>query len=142
MKCIECGKPFTPTNHGSPSKYCSNACRMRAYRRRRKTGEEPEPKRNSPPENQPPAAKQATIDKHEFERMMDGSMEDVLRHNRDRLQAALDSPDTRPQDLPAISRQLIAVCEKLENLSGGDPLLDDLEDDPMEVTADAGASIV
>lgn len=72
--------------------------------------------------------------------MMDGKLEDVLRHNRDRLQAALDDPGTPATALPAISRQLIAVCRELDDLSEGDPLLD-FDDEQAEVS-DVGASIV
>ena len=56
--------------------------------------------------------------------MMDDSLEDVLRTNRDVLAKALTDPGTPPNALPAISRQLIAVTERLDQLEGGDPLLD------------------
>ncbi|MBU9103183.1 hypothetical protein KTF57_02360 [Bifidobacterium adolescentis] len=71
--------------------------------------------------------------------MMDDSLEDVLRMNRDRLKAALDDPGTPANALPAISRQLIDVCERLQGMSGQGGLFDD---ESMEVVEDVGASIV
>lgn len=142
MLCEECGREFEPSRRGSPSKYCSGACRAKAYRKRRKTGDAGVGKRDAgkPGKGQRPSPAQP-LNSREFERMMDGKLEDVLRRNRDRLQAALDDPGTPATALPAISRQLIAVCRELESLAGDDPLLD-LEDEPLEVSADAGASIV
>ena len=82
----------------------------------------------------------ADLDRQNFERMMDGSMEDMLRANRDRLLAAMDDKATPANALPGISRQLIAVCERIESLSGDG--LADLVDEEDEVMADVGASIV
>ena len=73
--------------------------------------------------------------------MMDGSMLDMLRANRDRLQKAMDDMSTPANALPAISRQLIDVCERIESLQGGG-LTDLLDDEEDEVTDDVGASIV
>lgn len=73
--------------------------------------------------------------------MMDGSMLDILRANRDRLQQAMDDKSTPANALPAISRQLIAVCDRIESLQGGG-LTDLFEDEEDEVTEDVGASIV
>ena len=140
MECLECGREFRPSGHGKPSKYCSGACRAKAYRRRKKNGEvvaEPTPKRMGAkmPVRSP------ELDRRSFERMMDDSFEDVLRHNRDRLREALDDISTPANALPAISRQLIAISERLENLQGGGGLFDDA-DDVTEVSEDVGASIV
>ena len=71
--------------------------------------------------------------------MMDDSLEDVLRMNRDRLKAALQDPSTPANALPGISRQLIDVCERLQGMSGQGGLFDD---ESMEVVEDVGASIV
>lgn len=71
--------------------------------------------------------------------MMDDSLEDVLRMNRDRLKAALQDPSTPTNALPGISRQLIDVCERLQGMSGQGGLFDD---ESMEVVEDVGASIV
>ena len=73
--------------------------------------------------------------------MMDGSMLDMLRANRDRLQKAMDSESTPANALPAISRQLIAVCDRIESLQCGG-LTDLFEDEEDEVAEDVGASIV
>lgn len=81
------------------------------------------------------------LDQRSFERMMDGSMLDMLRANRDRLQKAMDDTSTPANALPAISRQLIDVCERIESLQGGG-LTDLLDDEEDEVTDDVGASIV
>lgn len=72
--------------------------------------------------------------------MMDDSIEEVLRMNRDRLKAALNDPDTPANALPNISKQLIAVCDRLNQMSGDDNLFDDIQD--VEVTQNAGASII
>ena len=138
--CARCGGPIPP-NRKAGAEYCSQKCNQSAYRARKKNdvgrtatnGERhasPHPRRETEPD----------IGRREFDRMMDGSIEDMLRANRDRLRRALDDPDTPAGALPAISRQLIAVCRELENSPTGDPLLD-LADDITEDT-DAGASIV
>ncbi|WP_101618246.1 hypothetical protein [Bifidobacterium margollesii] len=126
-------------NMRSTARYCGAACRKAAQRARQHGDGTARPSAKSAAK---PARRPAPLTGREFERMMDGKIEDVLRHNRDRLQAALDDPGTPANALPAISRQLIAVCRELDDLSGGDPLLD-LDDEPLEgVDADAGASVV
>ena len=139
MKCLECGREFRPSGHGKPNKYCSGACRAKAYRRRKKTGATVE--RESKPVKARKSTSLPELDRRSFERMMDDSFEDVLRHNRDRLREALDDISTPANALPAISRQLIAISERLENMQGGGGLFDDA-DDVTEVSEDVGASIV
>ncbi|MBW3093100.1 hypothetical protein KIH79_09240 [Bifidobacterium sp. 82T10] len=73
--------------------------------------------------------------------MMDGSIEDELRYVRDRLKEYLDEPATSAYAISNIAARYVAVCEKLHDMVGGDPLLD-LEDDVTEVNENAGASIV
>ncbi|MBB6555708.1 TetR/AcrR family transcriptional regulator [Nonomuraea rubra] len=34
IRCAECGTPIAPTATGRPARYCGNACRQRAHRRR------------------------------------------------------------------------------------------------------------
>lgn len=133
--CAHCGKPLPP-NASPKAKYCSDSCRVLACRQRRREGRKPKPRTTTPHE-----AKGRPLTGNEFERMMDGRLEDVLRATRNRLQQALADPDTPANALPAISRQLIAVCRELESQLQDDPLLD-IEDEPMEVNEDAGASIV
>lgn len=135
--CAHCGNPLPP-NMRSTAKYCGAACRKAAQRARQNKTSPPRPSPKPGPEH---AARPAPLTGREFDRMMDGKLEDVLRHNRDRLQTALDDPGTPATALPAISRQLIAVCRELDSMSGGDPLLD-LDDEPTEVNEDAGTSIV
>lgn len=142
MICEVCGKQFRPSGKGSQQKYCSAKCRQKDYRRRKKD-------RLARAVKPKPAVKPATVkhepepdlDQRSFERMMDGSMLDMLRANRDRLQKAMDDTSTPANALPAISRQLIDVCERIESLQGGG-LTDLLDDEEDEVTDDVGASIV
>lgn len=129
--CAHCGRPLGK-NMSPRARYCSDSCRVLACRERRAKGINLE---------SPPKAKPApTLNQREFERMMDDRLEDVLRHTRDVLRKALDDPDTRASDLPALSRQYIAVCRELESQSGGG--LFDETDEKTEVTSDAGAAVV
>ena len=142
MICEVCGKQFRPSGKGSQQKYCSAKCRQKDYRRRKKNRLAQD--RNGKPPVKAVETKQKPerdLDQRSFERMMDGSMMDMLRANRDRLQKAMDDTSTPANALPAISRQLIDVCERIESLQGGG-LTDLLDDEEDEVTDDVGASIV
>ena len=142
MICEVCGKQFRPSGKGSQQKYCSAKCRQKDYRRRKKN--RPAQDRNGKPPVKAVETKQKPerdLDQRSFERMMDGSMSSMLRANRDRLQKAMDDTSTPANALPAISRQLIDVCERIESLQGGG-LTDLLDDEEDEVTDDVGASIV
>lgn len=142
MICEVCGKQFRPSGKASQQKYCSAKCRQKDYRRRKKN--RPAQDRNGKPPVKAVETKQKPerdLDQRSFERMMDGSMLDMLRANRDRLQKAMDDTSTPANALPAISRQLIDVCERIESLQGGG-LTDLLDDEEDEVTDDVGASIV
>ena len=142
MKCELCGKEFQPSGHGRPQKYCSKSCRQKADYRRKKN--RPARDRNGKPPVKAVETKQKPeqdLDQRSFERMMDGSMLDILRDNRDLLLKAMADPTTLANALPAISRQLIAVCDRIESLQGGG-LTDLLDDEEDEVTDDVGASIV
>ena len=142
MICEVCGKQFRPSGKGSQQKYCSAKCRQKDYRRRKKN--RPAQDRNGKPPVKAVETKQKPerdLDQRSFERMMDGSMLDMLRANRDRLQKAMDDTSTPANALPAISRQLSDVCEHIESLQGGG-LTDLLDDEEDEVTDDVGASIV
>ena len=155
MKCIICGSEFRPRGAGKPQKYCSVKCRNKAkvVARKAKANGEPPPFAEIPrpakpvkrtPDTAEPALKpkqakeRPDLSRDEFRRMMDESLEDVLRRNRDRLSKALDDPDTPANALAAISRQLIAVVERLDQLEGGDPLLDTLDGDTQDLTQEAG----
>lgn len=142
MICEVCGRQFRPSGRGSQQKYCSAKCRQKDYRRRKKN--RPAQDRNGKPPVKAVETKQKPerdLDQRSFERMMDCSMLDMLRANRDRLQKAMDDTSTPANALPAISRQLIDVCERIESLQGGG-LTDLLDDEEDEVTDDVGASIV
>lgn len=139
MKCELCGKEFQPSGHGRPQKYCSKSCRQKAdYRRKKDRPPQTAAKKTKTRTKREP---ESDLDQQSFERMMDGSMLDMLRANRDRLQKAMDDTSTPANALPAISRQLIDVCERIESLQGGG-LTDLLDDEEDEVTDDVGASIV
>ena len=142
MICEVCGKQFRPSGKGSQQKYCSAKCRQKDYRRRKKN--RPAQDRNGKPPVKAVETKQKPeqdLDQRSFERMMNDSMLNMLRANRDRLQKAMDDTSTPANALPAISRQLIDVCERIEALQGGG-LTDLLDDEEDEVTDDVGASIV
>lgn len=142
MNCEVCGKQFRPSGKGSQQKYCSAKCRQKDYRRRKKN--RPAQDRNGKPPVKAVETKQKPerdLDQRSFERMMDGSMLDILRDNRDLLRKAMADPTTPANALPAISRQLIDVCERIESLQVGG-LTDLLDDEEDEVTDDVGASIV
>lgn len=139
MKCELCGKEFQPSGHGRPQKYCSKSCRQKAdYHRKKDRPPQTAAKKTKTRTKREP---ESDLDQRSFERMMDGSMLDMLRANRDRLQKAMDDTSTPANALPAISRQLIDVCERIESLQGGG-LTDLLDDEEDEVTDDVGASIV
>lgn len=137
MRCEQCGKEFRPSGRGKAQRYCSKQCRNRANYLERKNGSVVvRPK----PETKPASPQTVPMRRLDFERLMDSPIEDVLRDNRDRLQAAMDDMDTPASALPAISRQLIAVCRELASESGGDPLLGLGAD--VEEAVDDGASII
>lgn len=139
MKCELCGKEFQPSGHGRPQRYCSKSCRQKAdYRRKKDRPPQTAAKKTKTRTKREP---ESDLDQRSFERMMDGSMLDMLRANRDRLQKAMDDTSTPANALPAISRQLIDVCERIESLQGGG-LTDLLDDEEDEVTDDVGASTV
>lgn len=132
--CARCGK-LLGRDMSPRAKYCSDSCRVLACRERRAKGV-----KASGPEPKPKASPAPAIDRREFDRMMDGSMEDELRHVRDRLKTYVDDPDTPANAMPNIVAKYLAVCEKLHDLSAGDPLAGLL--DEQEVSEDAGASVV
>lgn len=138
-RCKYCGKPL-PANVTARCEYCpGGTCRKMAYKRRKATADPVRPGKQ--PEKREAASKPPpSIDRREFDRMMDGSMEDELRHVRDRLKTYVDDPDTPANAMPNIVAKYLAVCEKLHSLSGGDPLAGLL--DEQEVGEDAGASVV
>ena len=82
MRCEICGGEFRPSGHGKRQRYCSESCRNKAKYRRRKNGGTSTPR--TKPEPDP-----VELGRREFERMMDDSLEDVLRMNRALLFGAM-----------------------------------------------------
>ncbi|KFI65747.1 hypothetical protein [Bifidobacterium cuniculi] len=90
------------------------------------------------------------LNRHAFEarmaREMDESLEVTLRRNRAQLQRAMDDPETRPSDLPALSKQLIAVSRELLQITGASDAMDLFADDGQDEEAnddvDVGAEII
>ena len=113
MKCELCGKEFQPSGHGRPQKYCSKSCRQKADYRRKKN--RPARDRNGKPPVKAVETKQKPeqdLDQRSFERMMDGSMLDILRDNRDLLLKAMADPTTPANALPAASSSTYANASK------------------------------
>lgn len=136
MKCVICGKEFPAnTNARRKPKYCSAACKQKAYELRKRIGAKPEVKRAKKKVTvQVSKNVDAELDKDTFERMRDGALVDTLRFNRDVLQKALGDPDTPPSALASISKQLIDVCRQIETLeTDGDVLAssEELTDDAI-----------
>lgn len=122
MKCVICGKEFSAnTNARRKPKYCSAACKQKAYELRKRIGARPEVKRAKKKVTVPVSKNvDAELDKDTFERMRDGALVDTLRFNRDVLQKALANPNTPPSALASISKQLIDVCRQIETLETDD----------------------
>lgn len=122
MKCVICGKEFSAnTNARRKPKYCSAACKQKAYELRKRIGAKPDVKRARKKVTVPVSKNVAAeLDKDTFERMRDGALIDTLRFNRDVLQQALGNPDTPASALAAISKQLIDVCKQIEDLETDD----------------------
>lgn len=147
MKCFVCGGEFRPSGRGKPAKYCSGACRAKAYRARKNDGG-PLPKPAKPSTKRKPRTvaktereSPADLDRHSFDRMMDGSHEDTLREIVGRLREALHDPSTPASALPSISSKLAEFDERMRMAEESGSLFD-ADDDVTEVTEDAGASIV
>lgn len=147
MKCFVCGREFRPSGRGKPAKYCSGACRAKAYRARKNDGE-PLPKPAKPSTKRKPRTvtktereSPADLDRHSFDRMMDGSHEDTLREIVGRLREALHDPSTPASTLPSISSKLAEFDERMRVAEKSGSLFD-ADDDMTEVTEDDGASIV
>lgn len=122
MKCAICGTEFQGNPHARRKpKYCSSACKQKAYELRKKIGAQPEIKHPKPTVKVTVSKTvDAELDKASFERMRDGTMLDILRFNRDILQQAMSSPDTPPSALASISKQLVDVCKQIEQAETSD----------------------
>ena len=156
MKCAICGTEFAPNpNSKRKPKYCSPACKQRAYKLRKNIGAKPITKKTITP-------KQALADdfgcsggdiplnRHEFnrrmEREMDEPLETTLRRSKAKLQQVIDDPDTAPNCIAPLTKALIEVSEKLEAITGASDTMPDLladDDEESEMIDDGlGAQII
>lgn len=156
MKCAICGAEFAPNpNSKRKQKYCSPACKQRAYKLRKNIGAKPITKKTITP-------KQALADdfgysggdipmnRHEFnrrmEREMDEPLETTLRRSKAKLQQVIDDPDTNPNCIAQLTKTLIEVSEKLEAITGASDTMPDLladDDEESEMIDDGlGAQII
>lgn len=156
MKCAICGTEFAPNpNSKRKPKYCSAACKQRAYKLRKNIGAKPITKKTITP-------KQALADdlgysggaiplnRHEFnrlmEREMDEPLETTLRRSKAKLQQVIDDPDTTPNCIAQLTKALIEVSEKLEAITGASGTMPDLladDDEESEMIDDGlGAQII
>ncbi|KFI96881.1 hypothetical protein [Bifidobacterium stellenboschense] len=124
MKCVECGREFVAKGGGRPRKYCSNACRFKAYRERKAEAEAD----GVEPDNATRHDTKTDLSEGEFMDMLDPlpSYEDALRLVLRRLRRILDDETTQARDIAPISRIFIQTAKDLEDLrereSGGDLL--------------------
>ena len=142
--CEVCGKEFQPSGHGKRQKYCSESCRNKAKYRKRKQASHKPMKPQSKTVEKPVKSKsmqQPSLDRQNFERMMDCSHEDTLREIVGRLREALHDMSTPANALPAISSKLAEFDEKMRMAEDSGSLFDDA-DDVTEVSEDVGASFV
>lgn len=157
MKCAICGTEFAPNpNSKRKPKYCSPACKQRAYKLRKNIGAKPITKKTITP-------KQALADdfeylgddipmnRHEFnrrmEREMDEPLEATLRRSKAKLQQVIDDPDTTPNCIAQLTKALIEVSEKLEAITGGTDTMPDLlaaddAEESEEIDDGLGAQII
>ena len=118
MECLECGKKFRPQK--KEQQYCSDACRMRAYRKRKKQGIKVGRKKKQPEQVTVNVSKHvnAELSKQDFERMMTGSYEEHLRFALQVLHKALESEETPANSLAPITKEMLSVAKQLEGYEG------------------------
>ena len=145
MECPVCGTEFRPTNHnGKAQRYCSRSCKNRAAYLKRKARAAGDSGPSSSSVGEPVREKPAkvVIDRHSFDRMMDGSREDTLREIVAELRKALHDPATPANTLAPIATKLAEFDEKLRQSEGDTGLFDSEDEETTGVNADVGASIV
>lgn len=120
--CEYCGKSFKPRHHGgSKQKYCSAGCRRKAWEKNKKSGK---PTKSKTTDDAPRRAGKrivvpvsphaaASMDRRQFEAMMDEPYEELLRFSRDVLKNAMSNPDTPASALAPLSRELLDVGRQL-----------------------------
>lgn len=137
MKCKNCGKDLPRSKYSYRRQYCSDKCRVYANRKKKK---DPEAfaKQEKEDVRQPVVIETSKgrvrtnifpgeLTRQSFDRMYDASLEEELRFTRDILHRAMESPDTSPSALAALSRELVAVTERLESVVAGDDPFTQLE---------------
>ncbi|UQA84498.1 DUF6076 domain-containing protein [Gardnerella vaginalis] len=132
MQCQNCGQYFKTTGHGRKPQYCSDKCRVDANRKRKQNGTKKEEIKqpvviNLPTKSVKTSVQAEDLTKETFERMCDASVLEELRYARDILHKAMISPDTPANALPAISKELISITEKIEGMSDSTNPLSALE---------------
>lgn len=132
MQCQNCGQYFKTTGHGRKPQYCSDKCRVDANRKRKQNGTKKEEIKqpvviNLPTKSVKTSVQAEDLTKETFERMCDASVLEELRYARDILHKAMISPDTPANALPAISKELISITEKIEGMSDSTNTLSALE---------------
>lgn len=118
MECLECGREFRPQK--KEQKYCSDACRMRAYRKRKKAGIKVGRRKKQPEQVTVNVSKHvnAELSKQDFDRMMTGSYEEHLRFALNMLRRALESEETPANSLAPITKEMLDVAKQLEGYEG------------------------
>lgn len=157
MKCAICRKEFTPNpNARRKPKYCSGACKQKAYELRKKIGAKPVNVGGRTPEmvlgdGFEYAGSDIPMNRrHDFDRLaarkMDDDTETVLRRSQRKLQQVIDDPETPANAVAKLTETLISVTKELDALkedAGGDDLLALLaKPDDSEVDDDVGAEII
>lgn len=132
MQCKNCGHFFKTTGHGRKPQYCSDKCRVDANRKRKQNGTKKEETKqpiviNLPSKSVKTSVQAEELTKETFERICDASVLEELRYARDILHKAMISPDTPANALPAISKELISITEKIEGMSDSTNPLSALE---------------
>lgn len=128
MECVECGREFTSKGGGRPRKYCSDACRLRAYRERKAAAVA---EADGGVKVTRGDTEGSDLSEGDFMDMLDPlpSYEDALRLVLRRLRLILDDETTQARDIAPISRIYIQTAKELEELrdrgAGGDLLADD-----------------
>lgn len=134
MNCPVCGKELPPQTTGRPRKYCSTSCKLKAARHRASS---------RPTARAADTKPRAAISNGELDDIVNGPIpdyEDSLRLVVRRLTAVMESPDTSPRDLAAISRQLIDAARQLNAVKTDAPL--DGIFNETDTTTNIGGSIV
>ena len=119
--CQWCGGRM-PRNARPSAKYCSAKCRQASYRARRKQGE-PTCGKSGKVVVQVSPQVDASLNRADFDRMMDDSYEDLLRFSRDVLKKALADDETPAT--AGISKQLLSVGRELDDRVDSGLVLDD-----------------